>query len=129
RLMLLPSIDRLVALLSVYTREHSLEDLMSSLLIEIVQSKLGTKEITLSFAAESSDRMDRIAETARLVGGFTFTGTSRHFVQYRDAAAPFGYDAAELLSTDAALALYHDRFTQVYQAERQIDLRALLLRL
>ena len=25
---------------------------------------------------------------ARLVGGFTFTGTSRHFVQYRDAARP-----------------------------------------
>ena len=27
-LVLLPSIDRLVALLAVYTREHSLEDLM-----------------------------------------------------------------------------------------------------
>ena len=52
--------------------------------------------------------MDRIAETARLVGGFTFTGTSRHFVQYRDAGAPFGYDAGQLLATDAALALYHD---------------------
>src|SRR6185503_1113384 len=34
-LVLLPSIDRLVALLSVYTREHSLEDLMSSLAISI----------------------------------------------------------------------------------------------
>src|SRR5207247_9796040 len=120
RLMLLPSIDRLVALLSVYTREHSLEDLMSSLLIEIVQSKLGTKEITLTFAAESSDRMDRVAETARLVGGFTFTGTSRHYVQYRDAGAPFGYDAGQLLATDASLALYHDRFTQRSDTETPI---------
>lgn len=128
-LVLLPSLDRLVAWLSVYTREHSLEDLMSSLVIELVQSKLGTKEITFSFAAESSDRMDRIAETARLVGGFTFTGTSRHFVQYRDAAAPFGYDATQLISTDAALVLYHDRFTQVYGVDKQVALRALLLRL
>lgn len=128
-LVLLPSLDRLVAWLSVYTREHSLEDLMPSLAIEIVRSKLGTREITMSFAAESSDRMDRAAETARLVGGFTFTGTSRHFVQYRDAAAPFGYDATQLISTSTTLALYHDRFTQVYDAEKQVDLRALLLRL
>ena len=127
--VLLPSIDRLVALLGVYTREHSLEDLMPSLEIQLVRSKLGTREIVLSFAAESSDRMDRMAETARLVGGFTFTGTSRHFVQYRDAAAPFGYDAQQLLATEAALVLYHDNFTQAYDVERSIDLRALLLRL
>jgi hypothetical protein len=128
-LVLLPSLDRLVAWLSVYTREHSLEDLMSSLSIQIVRSKLNTREITLQFAAESSDRMDRVAETARLVGGFTFTGTSRHFVQYRDAAAPFGYDATQLISTDAALALYHDRFTQVYDLDKEVGLRSLLLRL
>lgn len=128
-LVLVPSLDRLVAWLSVYTCEHSLEDLMPSLVIEIVESKLGTKEITLSFAAESSDRMDRVAETARLVGGFTFTGTSRHFVQYRDAAAPFGYDATQLISTDAPLALYHDRFTQVYGVDKQVGLKSLLLRL
>lgn len=128
-LILLPSIDRLVALLSVYTREHSLEDLMPSLEIHVVRSKLGTREMTLQFAAESSDRMDRMAETARLVGGFTFTGTSRHFVQYRDAGAPFGYDASQLAATDAALALYHDKFTQAYDVDKPVDLRALLLRL
>jgi hypothetical protein len=128
-LVLLPSIDRLVALLSVYTRDRSLESLMPSLEIRFVQSKLGTHEITFVFAAESSDRMDGIAETARLVGGFTFTGASRHFVQYRDASAPFGYDAAQLLATDAPLAIYHDRFTQTYEEGRSVDLRALLLRL
>ena len=73
--------------------------------------------------------MDRVAATARLVGAFTFTGTSRHFVQYRDAAAPFGYDATELLSTDAALTLYHDRFSQTYDGGKPVDLKALLLRL
>jgi hypothetical protein len=128
-LVLLPSIDRLVALLAVYTRERSLEDLMPGLAMQVVKSKLGTREIILEFAAESSDRMDRLADTARLVGGFTFTGTSRHFVQYRDAGAPFGYDAAQLLATDAALALYHDRFSQTYDLERRVELRPLLLRL
>src|SRR5919204_471817 len=83
-LVLLPSIDRLVALLSVYTRDHSLEDLMPSLAINLVRSKLGTREITLEFAAES---------------------------------------------TDAALAIYHDKFTQVYDLDRPVDLKALLLRL
>ena len=124
-----PSIDRLVALLAVYTRERSLEDLLPSLGILIVRSKLGTREVALEFAAESSERMDRVADTARLVGGFTFTGTSRHFVQYRDAAAPFGYDAPAMVSTDAALALYHERFAQTYEVERRVELRALLLRL
>jgi hypothetical protein len=128
-LVLLPSIDRLVALLSVYTREHSLEDLMPSLELHLVRSKLGTRELTIQFSAESSDRMDRMTETSRLVGGFTFTGTSRHFVQYRDASAPFGYDAGQLLATDAALALYHDKFTQTYDVEKPIDLKSLLLRL
>lgn len=128
-LVLLPSIDRLVMLLAAYTRERSLEALMPTLSMHIAKSRLGTREITLEFAAESSDRMDRMAEIARLVGGFTFTGTSRHFVQYRDSAAPFGYDAIQLLSSDAALALYHTRFSQTYDLERAIDLRGLLLRL
>jgi hypothetical protein len=128
-LVLLPSIDRLVALLSVYTRERSLEDILPSLAILIVRPRLGTREVAFEFAAESSDRMDRIADTARMVGGFAFTGTSRHFVQYRDAAAPFGYDARTLVSTDAALCVYHDRFSQTYEVERTIELRALLLRL
>jgi hypothetical protein len=128
-LVLFPTLDRLVMMLAAYTREQSLEVLMPGLAMHVVRSTLGTREVTLEFAAESSDRMDRVAETARLVGGLTFTGTSRHFVQYRDGAAPFGYDARDLLSTDAPLALYSDRFSQTYGIERRIDLRALLLRL
>jgi hypothetical protein len=128
-LVLVPTIDRLVAWLAIYTRDRSLVDLLPSLELRVVRSPLGTQEMTVTFAAESSDRMDRVADIARLVGAFTFTGAGRHFVQYRDAAAPFGYDATELLQTDAPLALYHERFSQAYDAERSVDLRALLLRL
>src|ERR1700684_3891638 len=95
-LVLLPSLDRLVAWLAVYTRDRSLEDLIPSLQMKLVRSKLGTREIAIEIAPESSDRMGRGADVPRLVGGFTFPATSRHFVQYRDAAAPFGYDASEL---------------------------------
>src|SRR6185437_11258004 len=77
-LVLLPSIDRLVAFLALYTRQGSLADILRSLVVEIVRSKLGAREVTLLFAAESSDRLDRVAEIARLAGGYSFTGTSRH---------------------------------------------------
>ena len=128
-IVLLPSIDRLVAFLALYTRQGSLADVLRSLSVEVVKSKLGAREVTLTFAAESSDRLDRIAEVARLAGGYTFTGTSRHFVQYRDAAAPFGYDIGQITPSDAALALYHNAFSQTYDVERKIEVRALLLRL
>jgi hypothetical protein len=128
-LVLLPSIDRLVAFLALYTRQGSLADILRTLVVEVVQSKLGAREVTLTFSAEGSDRLDRVAEVARLAGGYTFTGTSRHFVQYRDAAAPFGYDIAQITPSDAALALYHNAFSQVYNVERKIDVRALLMRL
>ncbi len=128
-LVLLPSLDRLVAFFAVYTGEQALDGIARSLRIEVVRSKLGAREVALSFDAGSSDRMDRIAEVARLTGGFTFTGTSRHYVQYRDAAAPFGYDASEIIPTDAAIALYHTTFSQVYEVEREIELGNLLRRL
>ena len=128
-LALLPSMDRLVAFFALYTRQGSLADILRSLVVEVVKSKLGAREVTLTFSAESSDRMDRVAEIVRLAGGYTFTGTSRHFVQYRDAAAPFGYDVPQILHADSALSLYHSAFTQAYDVERKIDVRQLLLRL
>ncbi len=126
-LVLLPSLDRLVAFLAVYSRNQSLEPLIDSLRIEVVRSKLGTREVVLGFSAESSDRLDRVAEVARIAGGFAFTGTTRHYVQYRDQAAPFGYDALEITATDAPLALYHTTFSQVYEVERTVELSSLLL--
>lgn len=126
-LVLLPSIDRLVAFVALYTRQGSLADMLRSLSLDLVRSKLGVREVTLTFAAESSDRLDRVADIARLAGGFTFTGTSRHFVQYRDGAAPFGYDIGEITPSEAPIALYHSAFMQTYEVERRIDLRRLLI--
>ncbi len=128
-LVLLPSLDRLVAFLALYTKSSSLEDILRTLRVEVVKSKLGAREVTLTFGADGCDRMDRISEVARLAGGSTFTGTSRHFVQYRDAAAPFGYDVGDIQPGDAALLLYHSSFSQAYGIERAIEVATLILRL
>ena len=45
-------------------------------------------------------------------------------MQYRDAAAPFGYDVPQILHPDAVLSLYHSAFTQAYDIERKIDVRS-----
>lgn len=128
-LVLLGSLDRLVTFLSLYSSSASLSELIDSLEIEVARSKLGHREVVLTVAADTTGRMDRIAEIARLAGGHTFTGTSRHFVQYRDAAAPFGYDASEITPTDAAIALYHTTFTQHYEPDRKLALAELVTRL
>jgi hypothetical protein len=128
-LVLVPSIDRLVAFLAAYTEQRSLEDLLMGLRIAVVKSARNQHEYVLELVAESSSRMDALAETARLVGGSVFTGTSRHFVQYRDRSAPFGYDAPKLLNAQATYLLYHTSKSQAFHLEREVDLRALLLRL
>ncbi len=128
-LVLLPSLDRLVGFLALYTASAPLTDILGSLSIDIVRSQLGHREVTLTFSAEGSDRMDRIASLAALSGGYTFTGTNRHFVQYRDASAPFGFDVSEIAPTNAPIALYHSQFSQDYAFEKKVELATLLLRL
>lgn len=126
-LLLLPTLDRLVALLALASREQPLPDLLPQLEIAVVVSKLGLRELVLSFEVDGPERLDRAARLAQLVNGFAFTGTSRHFVQVRDAASPLGYDAAEIIPGDAYAVLYHQSFTQAYELDRKLDVTRLLL--
>jgi len=128
-LLLFPSLDRLVAFLRAYAEQDSLDELLVSLKIRQLVTPLKTREAMLSCTAESSYRMDKLASVARLSGGLCFTGTSRHFVRYRDAASPLGYDVAELAQEAADLIVYDQAYQQSYSFERDLDLRALLLRL
>ena len=127
--VLFPSIDRLVAFLAVYSQERPLDDIAPTLSATIVRSPLGAREALLTFASDTSDRMDRVAHIARLTLGHVFTGGGRHWVQYRDAAAPFGYDIVEIEEHNQSLVLYHSLYTQAFETEKKIDLRALLLTL
>ncbi len=127
--VLFPSLDRLVAFLRAYGEEGSLDELLPSLSLRRVVTPLRTREVLLTCAAESSYRMDRVASIAKLAGGLVFTGTSRHFVKYRDAASPLGYDVEELLDERADVVLYHDSFRQAYGFEREIIFRDLVMKL
>ncbi|MFO0661105.1 MAG: hypothetical protein U0165_14920 [Polyangiaceae bacterium] len=128
-LVLFPSLDRLVAFFAVYAQDRPLDDLMAELRIELVKSPLGAREAVVVFQAESSGRMDHVAEAARLTHGHTFTGSGRHWVQYRDASAPFGYDAVDIPTSEARYLLYHQAYSQAFDVDKTIDLRSLLLRL
>ena len=127
--VLFPSIDRLVAFLRAYGDEGSLDELLPSLVIRRLITPLKTRELMLSITAESSYRMDRIGGVAKLAGGLVFTGTSRHFVKYRDTGSPLGYDVQELLDQPADLVLYHDSFRQAYSFDREIRFRDLVFKL
>ncbi|MEM1415072.1 MAG: hypothetical protein AAGH15_09240 [Myxococcota bacterium] len=127
--VLFPSLDRLVAFFRAYGDEGSIDELLPSLVIRRVVTPLKTRELMLGVQAESSYRMDRIAGVAKLAGGLVFTGTSRHFVKYRDGSSPLGYDVQELLDDPADLVLYHDTFRQTYAFERDLQFRDLVFKL
>lgn len=127
--VLFPSLDRLVAFLRAYGEEGSLDELLPSLSLRRVVTPLKTREILLLVAAESSYRMDRVASVAKLAGGLVFTGTARHFVKYRDAASPLGYDVEELIDDRSDIVLYHDSFRQAYAFDREIAFRELVMKL
>src|SRR5687767_4628601 len=69
-LLLVPSLERLVQFLAVLTHKVSLEGFASTLVIEVVRSKLGTREVLLRVEASSSERVDQLAEIARVADGF-----------------------------------------------------------
>ncbi len=60
------------------------------------RTALGSREIVVQIPAVSSYAADRAARLRRLVGGAIYTGTSKHFVKYRDDRSPYGYDAVDI---------------------------------
>ena len=128
---LFASLDRVIAFLSFFTSSRSMADIIPSLRIEVVNSKkLNVQDFVVSFVSDSTDRMDCISESARATLGQTFIGTDRHFVQYRDAASPFGYDTPDVLSVDADYVFYHNTLgTTAYGTTRSLNTRGLILSL
>ena len=127
--VLFPSLDRVVAFFRAYGDDGSLDEILPTLTVQRVISPLKTREIIVTLAAESSYRMDRVAAIARLAGGDVFTGTQRHFVQYRDASSPLGYDIAEVSDVRADVVVYGQSYRQAYNIEREIPFRELILKL
>jgi hypothetical protein len=130
-LLVFPSLDGVVAWLRVYAAEAPLDELLADLAIQQVRTPLRSHAMALRIAAPSSYVLDRAARCARLVGGQTYTGTSKHFVKYRDDRAPYGYDLAEVpaLPEGTTLAVHGDDFVQAFAVERELPFVDLLFRL
>ncbi|MBC7171030.1 MAG: hypothetical protein H5U40_01300, partial [Polyangiaceae bacterium] len=127
-LLVFASLDRVVGFLRAASEDGVLEELTTELELRFVETPLGTREVIATFGSESSYRMDRVAALARLTGGHLFTGASRHFVRYRDASAPLGYDVREVLDAAADRIVYDSTYEQTYVHRRAIALRDLVLR-
>lgn len=132
-LLLFSSLDRLLGFLRAYSEVESLDEIIPSLELQQVVTPLRTTEFTVSMLAESSYRMDRVSELTRVARGHCYTGTGRFFVRYRDRNGPFGYDVASTVETtaesDADVVIHDLAFSQGYQIQRPLSLRALLFRL
>jgi hypothetical protein len=129
--LLFPSLDGVVAWLRLYSDEDSLDDLISGMKVLRVRTSLGSRAMALHIPAASSYVLDRAARCARLAGGSTFTGTSKHFVKYRDERSPQGYDVVDLQAVPqgAELVLHSDDVSQAFARDGEIDVRSIILRL
>ncbi len=129
--LLFATLEGLVSWFRLYSAESSLDELLPEMEIAQLRTALGSREMFVRIPATSSYAMDRAARCARLVGGSTYTGTSKHFVKYRDDRSPYGYDAVEIhaLPRDAYLMIHGVDFTQTYAREGQLAFDRLLFRL
>jgi len=129
--MLFPTLEGVVSWLRMYSSEASLDELVSGLAIQRVRTALASRELVVRIPAVSSYACDRAARLARLVGGSTFTGTSKHFVKYRDDRSPYGYDAIDIgaVPAGAEFVLHGDELAQGYTVEGELPLDKLVFRL
>lgn len=129
--LLFPSLDGLVGWLRLYSDEAGLDDLLAAMKITRVRTALQARAFLLVIPASTSYVLDRAARCARLVGGATFTGSSKHFVQYRDDRSPYGYDVVDLaqLPAGAETMLHADDGAQAYAREGELEIGKLVHRL
>jgi hypothetical protein len=130
-MVLFPTLEGVVSWFRLYSAESSLDELLAGMAIHRVRTPLGSREMLVRIPATSSYAMDRTARCARLVGGVTFTGTAKHFVQYRDDRSPYGYDAVDVqaLPQGTEFMLHGVDFTQAYARDGDLGFDKLLFRL
>ncbi len=130
-LLVFPTLEGVVSWLRLYSAEASLDELLTGLSIHRVVTPLMSRGMVVQIPASSSYTIDRAARCARLIGGTTYTGTSKHYVKYRDDRSPYGYDLVEVsaLPQGADYMLHGLDFTQTYAREGELSFAQLLFRL
>ncbi|HEU0031786.1 MAG TPA: hypothetical protein VFQ53_14210 [Kofleriaceae bacterium] len=130
-LMTFATLEGAVSWFRLYSSEASLDELLPNLTIAKCRTALGSREIVVQIPAVSSYAADRAARLCRLVGGAIYTGTSKHFVKYRDDRSPYGYDAVDIgaMPGGTDFMVHGDEFAQGYQREGDLPFGRLLFRL
>jgi hypothetical protein len=122
-----PTLDRLVWFLRLCSGAPAPDELWLGLRVLQVRSGLGLREVVALMPNPPGQTGDLVARAARNAGGQCFTGTGRHYVQYRDGRAPFGYDSTEISHEPGDLTLYATDSTAPYQVAGEIPFERLLL--
>jgi hypothetical protein len=123
------AIDRLVGFLRVLSAEQNLDDFQPGLRIVTARGGAGTREAIVFLPGGAPGLGDVIAHAARLAGGQLFTGSGRHFVQYRDPRAPLGYDVTTAPEGTGDVVLHGLEQSVGYTIDSELPLAKLLLRL
>ncbi len=125
--ILLPSQGQLVAFLRLISSQVALSELIPTLRCEEVRSAIGSQGYLLRLRCSESRSLDLCARAATFVGSWLGVGSARHFVQYRDAAAPLGYDALSLYShSDGDCVLYAATSVLAYSRLSELSLLQLV---
>jgi hypothetical protein len=121
-----PTLDRLVWFFRLLSGERPPDELWLGLRIIHTRSPLGLREVAVLMPNPPGQAADIVARTARSAGGQCFTGAGRHYVQYRDSRAPFGYDVAVPAGDAGDLTLYAADGTATYRIEGELPFDRLL---
>lgn len=125
-----PDVARAVGFFRSYSREVSLDEILSSLEIREAISERGGREILVTFEVTASYGADRAAVAARMHKGRAFTGTDAHYVPYRDRRSPLGYDLGgsnELVADPGDMVLYGEGGADRRRFGRIIQLADMIL--
>ncbi|MEL6178751.1 MAG: hypothetical protein AAFS10_07345, partial [Myxococcota bacterium] len=123
------TLSQVVGFFRAFTEEQSLDYLLPTLRIFKARSRIQGLEILVDLPSQGSHMLDRAAAITRLLRGEVFTGRSPHFVRYRDAMAPFGYDIQRLTAVSDGTVVYTQTGPLQFKEEGSIAFRGLLMSL
>jgi hypothetical protein len=123
------TLTQVVGFFRAFSEEQSLDHLLPTLRIVKARSRVQGVELLVVFATQGSHMMDRAAAIARLLRGEAFTGRAPHYVRYRDAGSPFGYDVQRLAAAREGVTLYQQTGELGFLEEGELAFRGLLLSL
>jgi hypothetical protein len=121
------SLDRVVWFLRLLSAAADLDATWAGMRLVLVRSPLGLREMLVLMPVPSTEAADQVAQAVRTAGGQCATGAGRHFVEYRDRHAPFGYDVTEIAREPADFVLYGPDQVLACHVEGERSLVRLLL--